>query len=64
MKLPTLGDEIPYQGHDMQVVQVQDVSEANTFGEPEYLFFLMNGLGEILIVSETELVNDRKANNV
>ena len=49
----------------MQVVQVQDVSEANTFGEPEYLFFLMNGLGEIIPVTETELAKDRKeARNV
>lgn len=47
----------------MQVVQIQDVSEANTYGEPEYLFHLMNGLGEIIPVTETELSNDRKVYN-
>lgn len=59
MKLPELLDETDYEGHSCQVVQIQDVSEGNG-GEPESLFHLMNGLGEIFPVSETELINSRK----
>jgi hypothetical protein len=60
MKIPELLEDIDYEGHSCQVVQIEDVSEANTYGEPEYLFHLMNGLGEVFPVSETELINDRK----
>ena len=59
MKLPELLEVIDYNGNQHQVVQIQDVSEAN-WGEPEYLFQLMNLDGEVFPVSETELINDRQ----
>ena len=63
MKLPDLLEITTFGGEEVQVVQVQDVSEANTYGEPEYLFQMMNRHGVVRPVSETELINDRKVSN-
>lgn len=59
MKLPELLEVIDYDGHHCQVVQISDVSEANTYGEPEYLFHLQRG-EYVFPVSETELINNAK----
>ena len=61
MKLPELLEIIRYNGEEVQITEVHDVSEANTFGEPEYFWI---GLGlpseQVYQISETDLIEDRK----
>jgi hypothetical protein len=64
MRLPDLLEITTFGGEEVQVVQIQDVSEANTYGEPEYLFQMMNRHGVVRPVSETEFIADRRASNV
>jgi hypothetical protein len=61
MKLPELLEIVTHDNEEVQVVEIHDVSEANTYGEPEYLFQMMNlHDGDVRPVSETELVNSRR----
>ena len=57
---PTLMEMITYGGAEQQVVQIEDISEAGTCGEPELLYHLLNRHGEVKQVCGWEIALDRK----
>ncbi len=60
MTEPTLMEMITYGGTEQQVVQIEDISEAGTCGEPELLYHLLNRHGEVKQVCGWEIALDRK----
>jgi hypothetical protein len=66
MRLPELLEVIRYNGEDVQITEVHDVSEANTMGEPEYMWVGLGRNENVYRITEKELANDRRkeASNV
>ena len=47
-----------YEGGEYQVCQIEDITEANGCGEPEYLYHLLNRHGDVRQVTDHEHTTD------
>jgi len=59
--LPELTEIVTYKGEEVQMMAIEDITEAGGCGEPEYLLHLLNRHGELRLATDTEYTDDRKA---
>jgi hypothetical protein len=57
---PKLMEVFPYMGEDLQVVELELLTEKGSCGEDEVLFHCMNRHGEITELCGWEISRDRK----